>query len=561
MANFLSTRPSYTADWGDYVSFAEHLHRKADNDGTDLLLIDTGDRIEGNGLYDASEPKGKYTFDIIKQQNIDLICIGNHELYKANSSQNELEKTVPNFSDAYLASNVDILNPATNELQPLAPRFKKFVTKNQGIRILAFGFIFDFHRNANNTVIQDVEETVKEDWFRSAIADREVDLIVVIGHASLRSAEYDLLFQTIRSEQWDTPIQFFGGHTHIRDYKVYDKMSTGIESGRYGETIGFASIQNLKAEKSQSITSKPKFSRRYIDNNLYSLFRHSGRDIFTFGTPLGNNVTEQITVARKALKLDLTLGCAPYDLWMDRRPYPDNQSIFTWLEEKVLPTEIRDKERSDKPALVFSNTGAIRYDIRKGPFTRDSTYLVSPFTSGFRAMYDVPMKAAKKVLDLLNHEGPVLDEIGERRGLWDGLRSPEQYASTLRKDSQYDMALPQVQQGAGTQAVLGIHKDPELVPGYTTKDDAGDDGDDTVHEPIPFYKVPNCIQIPINYDAGSPPETVDIVYNEFIQPWILLALNYLGVDATDNSTTVYMEGQTLTSVMSDWIESNWKCDG
>lgn len=32
------------------------------------------------------------------------------------------------------------------------------------------------------------------------------------------------------------PIQAFGGHTHIRDFTVYDSMSTGLESGRYCET-------------------------------------------------------------------------------------------------------------------------------------------------------------------------------------------------------------------------------------------------------------------------------------------------------------------------------------
>ena len=49
----------YSADWGDYISFADHLRTRADNDGSDLLVIDTGDRVEGNGLYDASNPKGK----------------------------------------------------------------------------------------------------------------------------------------------------------------------------------------------------------------------------------------------------------------------------------------------------------------------------------------------------------------------------------------------------------------------------------------------------------------------------------------------------------------------
>jgi 2',3'-cyclic-nucleotide 2'-phosphodiesterase (5'-nucleotidase family) len=115
-----------------------------------------------------------------------------------------------------LASNLDIISPKTGKLEPLAPRYKKFTTKNQGIQILAFGFIFDFTGNANNTVVQRVENTVKEEWFVEAIKDKDIDLIIVFGHVDIRSAEYALLFQTLRSAQWDTPIQFFGGHSHIR---------------------------------------------------------------------------------------------------------------------------------------------------------------------------------------------------------------------------------------------------------------------------------------------------------------------------------------------------------
>lgn len=145
-----------------------------------------------------------------------MICSGNHELYKADTAEGELLHTVPEFQGSYLASNIDIHNPKSGKLEPLAPRFKKFSTKNQGIRILAFGFLFDFTGNANNTVVQRVEDTVKEDWFTEALRDREVDLIIVFGHVDIRSTEYALLFKTIRSAQWDTPIQFFGGHSHIR---------------------------------------------------------------------------------------------------------------------------------------------------------------------------------------------------------------------------------------------------------------------------------------------------------------------------------------------------------
>ena len=71
--------PSYSADWGDYVSFSQNLKKKAEQEGKDLLLIDTGDRIEGSGLYDASHPKGNFSREIFAQQDIDVICIGNHE--------------------------------------------------------------------------------------------------------------------------------------------------------------------------------------------------------------------------------------------------------------------------------------------------------------------------------------------------------------------------------------------------------------------------------------------------------------------------------------------------
>ncbi|KAK6396184.1 hypothetical protein LTR95_019530, partial [Oleoguttula sp. CCFEE 5521] len=232
--------PQYSADWGDYISFAQHLRKRADDDGSDLLIVDTGDRVEGNGLYDGSHPKGLYTFDILGEQQIDIMTVGNHELYLKNASENEYYQTVPKFKYAYVSSNVDIQNPDSGELEPLAPRFRKFTTKNQGIRILAFGFLFNFKGNANNTFVENVKNTVEEKWFQDAIRSRDVDLFVVAGHVPVRdSLEYDLIYKTIRKVAWDTPIAFFGGHTHIRDYRKYDSQAYGIESGRYMETLGF----------------------------------------------------------------------------------------------------------------------------------------------------------------------------------------------------------------------------------------------------------------------------------------------------------------------------------
>ncbi|PSN67151.1 ser/Thr protein phosphatase-like protein family [Corynespora cassiicola Philippines] len=553
--------PSYSADWGDYISFAKHLHDRADAEGSDLLLIDTGDRIEGNAIYDSSKPRGKFTYEIAKEQNIDLISSGNHELYKKTSSEGEFYHTVPDFRGNYLASNLDIYNPETGILEPLAPRFKKFTTKNQGIRILAFGFIFDFTGNANNTVIHRVEDTVGEEWFKEAIRDKDVDLILVYGHVDIRSSEYATLFSTIRSAQWDTPIQFFGGHTHIRDYKIFDDKSVALESGRYMETLGFMSIDGLRTGGTNDRPAVPqksklKFARRYLDNNLFSLHHHSGKDGNSFPTAHGLNVTSEIGDARKSLGLGERYGCAPHDFWVSRRPYPHEESIFSLLEEQVLPQSIEKSERIQNggKALVITNTGGVRFDIFKGPFTKDTKFLVSPFTSGIRYIKDVPYKAASRVLRLLNSQGPILSQM---RGQSVYLQPAEQVAAKYRPEIYTSNEEKHTFPGPEAQSPISINEKP-LIPGYTTKDDAGEDGDDTLHSPIRFYRVPNCIQAPVGFKKeDEEPETVDLMYNEFIQKWVLLALEYLGEHYSEVDTEYFFDGKSFTDVLTDWVKDHW----
>ena len=563
------TRPSFSADWGDYISFAQRLHEKANKEGTDLLLIDTGDKIEGNGLYDASKPKGKYTLEIFAKQNIDLICSGNHELYKNHSSNDEYQITVPKFSGNYLASNLDIFDPKSGERRPLAQRYKKFVTQNQGIRILAFGFLYDFTGNSNNTIVQKVEDTIKEKWFQEAIRDRDVDLFLVIGHVPLRSSEFALIFKAIREQQWDAPIQFFGGHTHIRDYAKYDKKAYALESGRYMETIGFQSISGLstggkvkEAGHDVARAASPQFGRRYVDNNLFSFYHHTGLNESTFPTPHGRNVSHSISSARKTLKLDKTYGCAPRDYWTNRAPFPSEDSIFSWMQDEVLPDMIKDPERGDAPRMVLTNTGALRFDIFKGPFTVDTTYTVSPFTSGFRYVKDVPFSVARRLLQILNQEIPQLWPASQSFAFKSPI-PPDQLRTSYTEDAFYQST---------EQTPFDIHlaknAAPDLKPGYTTTDDAGSDGDDTVHSSITFYRVPNCLESRINFPPSTStststvddPASVDLIYVDFIESYVLLALKFLGTDFAQKDTEVYMPGKDLTGVIAEWVKGHWECE-
>lgn len=529
------------------------MRKRADREGVDLLVIDTGDRIEGNGLYDASDPKGLYTFDIIKHQHIDVLCSGNHELYKANSSDNEYFQTEPDFKGNYLASNLDIHDTKTGEFVPLAPRYKKFSTKNQGIRIVAFGFMFNFQSSSNNTVVTPVQDSIKQKWFQDAIHDRDVDLFLVTGHIGLRMEEFKMIFEAIRAQRWDVPIHVFGGHTHIRDYAKYDSTAYALESGRYMETIGFASVTGLATSKNgdANIARKgPTFGRRYIDNNLYSYYHHTGLNKTSFPTELGTNVTKQIARARKELDLDSTHGCAPRDLWLNRAALRDDASIFRWLGEEVFPDTFSEHTKDAKPKLVITNTGAIRFDIFKGPFTRDTTFQVTPFTSGFRAIKDVSYKAASRVLDVMNRNAPVLQEIDPSLDA-STLPPPFLWAQETQASHASYMADPQEP----------LKQDKSHSPGYTTKDDAGTDGDDTIHSPIEYFKIPNCIQTEVDYsDNDEPPKSVDIVYNEFLEPWLILALRFLGQSYDQKDTLPYLGGKSLTDIMADWVEEHWMCN-
>jgi hypothetical protein len=101
---------------------------------------------------------------------------------------------------------------------------------------MAFGVLFDFTGNSNVSKVTKAATLVQQQWFLDAINYPEpIDLFLVIGHNPIRTTDFastfGLLHNTIRALRPNVPIQAFGGHSHIRDFQVYDDMSTGLESG------------------------------------------------------------------------------------------------------------------------------------------------------------------------------------------------------------------------------------------------------------------------------------------------------------------------------------------
>lgn len=116
---------------------------------------------------------------------------------------------------------------------------------------------------------------------------------------------------------------------------------------------------------------------------------------------------------------------------------------------------------------------------------------------------------------------------------------------------------------------LSVSSTPGLFPGYTTADDAGADGDDTVHSAIPSYPVPNCIHAivaPSNDSSSSwdgtagPDSIVDLVYIDFIERYVALAAQVAGLELDlPGQSDVYMSGKTLSGLIQDWVSAHWHC--
>lgn len=516
-------QPLYHANWGDFISFTTHLRRIAHSRNQDLLLIDSGDRHDGNGLSDITSPNGLKSTPIFIKQDYDLLTIGNHELYLWENSKQEYETVVNHFQDKYVCSNVDI-RLDNGLFVPLGLKYKYFTTPIRGIRVLAFGFLFDFKRFNSGTRVTPMAETIHEPWFQEALK-HEVDLIIIVGHTPISHnwGEFYQVHQYLRQFFPDTVIQYFGGHSHIRDFTVFDSLSTGLQSGRYCETVGWTSVNLDKADLNLPV--RQRFSRSYIEFNTDSFKYHTNLDK-EFDTAKGKLVSKLIRETRKELKLDTLIGYVKTNYYVDYVPIDHPKSIFNLLALKILKTLPKSKHEE---RITIINTGSIRYDLYKGPYTIDSKFIVSPFENIW-VNITVPKSVATKVAAKLNDA----DYIS---------------ASRLKPPHQYDL---QVQDLSTFPHQAHFEMQEKLPKGYVTHDDFGADGDDTLHRAVVNFPVPNVIQsVEINDEVDSP---VNLVFYSFITPNIIWALKELNF-STEQVPTPYSDIY-LGTLLNEFVANN-----
>ena len=513
------------------------------------------------------------------------MTIGNHELYLANVAYETFFNFSTFYGDKYITSNVQIVNPTTGQYEYIGQQYRYFTTKH-GLRIMAFGVLYDFTGNTNVTRVIKTADLVKQPWFIGALNySQPIDLFLVAGHNPIRptasASTLGTLYNAIRGLRPDVPIQAFGGHSHIRDFVVFDDMSTGLESGRYCETLGFLSLSGIKSSNftanmhpigvpnpttkairmgastatatagfpSSTVNASNSslvYSRRYLDwNRLTFAYHAAGSQDSTFDTSGGLGVSNEITGIRKELNLTALYGCAPETYCFSCRPYGTDGNIFSSLLPVALGTTVINPTRTATPRFIIINTGSIRFDLVQGPFTYDDSFIVSPFTDGFQYIPNVPYSLASQVLGKLNSEPE-----NSKRSL---------HASDFNFRSLVGDVCPDASLGsAGSEDVLtlrgltrGLHRRQSattLTPGYTTIDDFGKDGDDTPHSALPFYPQPDYIQGNGSFPTdGSNPQTVDLVFLDFFAAEVLSSLNGLGAQYTMADVTYYLDPKVFTT--------------
>jgi hypothetical protein len=114
---------------------------------------------------------------------------------------------------------------------------------------MAFGVLFDMTDNNKIIRITKASDLVQQQWFVDAVNYSEpVDIYLIIGHNPARPERSPSTLLTvqraIRRLKPNIPIQIHGGHSHLRDFVVYDDSSTALEPGKLIE-VTFSTVETI----------------------------------------------------------------------------------------------------------------------------------------------------------------------------------------------------------------------------------------------------------------------------------------------------------------------------
>lgn len=416
---------------------------------------------------------------------------------------------------------------------------------------------------------------------------------------------------------------YFSGHAHVRDCIRPDERSQVLASGRYLETLGFTSLRLPSSSSSSSASSTSSsdpdaksaipyapgplnITRRYLDTNLATYHFHSRiSSASDFPTATGMEVQAQLDAYASSFNLSFTYGVAPRSYYLTRYPASHPSSLINLYASKVFKTVLPPRKGEKEPVFLF-NTGAARFDIFAGNFTRDDQLAVIPFENGLWAIKTLSPGLVRRVESWLNSlpgepelATMVLDPSAEADAniigaadfdarnaaiLRDSMavtaarhREAEEYAACLASSSTSARAESESAQAEEQKETEKRKKGDKLTYGYVTADSCPGTPDDTPHRPLPAYDIPDFVlsqhdslpplssSFPIadfQSRKGSAEQegggTVDLVFYEFIAPLVLRALNVLQKEKKYNMRDVQVYSELKANeLLGEYARIAW----
>ena len=399
------------ADYGDLLSFYQHVKQYCDEQGSDVFFFNVGDWIHGTGL--AMDGNATMLLPLLKQMPWDGITLGNHEAYHSAVVELMRDDMIPHFGEAFITSNTDY-----SETQEAfgGARFRLLHGNNN--TILTFGFLYDKLNPSQLLHVKKVEEVLNEDWFRVALRELKFDAIVVLAHMDNDDHLVEMILHKIREHvNASMPVQFLTGHTHQRKGREIgkDHFSRSFEAGGNFDTVGFVSIPSLETAASVTLGElRFLFNGEFLNASKIVLTERAGVEVLP--TQDGISLSNKINQTRSELGLDAVVGCPPREYFLDRSIHDEDSLFKLWIDH-VAPSQVFSRQ-GDCAMIISSDS--FRYDVRIAKrnegVTLDDIVAIVPYMDPVVYVGEVPEWAIRRMnaslnTDALNHHHRLPDYL------------------------------------------------------------------------------------------------------------------------------------------------------
>lgn len=360
------------ADFGDLLDLNFHLAKQASQNGnSEVLLLDTGDLIEGTGLSDATPIHGQDIFPIAPNMPTVASTAGNHDIGH--------EETVAFMKDSGFTKSMGNRYVTTNLIYKptgdfLGVPFSVYTTPNTGKRVLFLGFIYNFNQNADNTIVIPIDKAVQSDVFIKAVTLDQIDMVVALCHIDPEGQSQQLytIYQAIRHYQPHTPLVMLTGHAHRFYSKKCDENCIILESSCYMQWLGVIRFDLSPSHDMQGLTTQwiPATRQTFWD------FTHTNNG--TFPTQSGQQIRDQINGYINSLNLRKRIGCSPqtYSVY---EQLSSPASFYGLLVQSIVPDVQFPFHKGANTPFFITNTAFLRYNLFAGDVLVDDIWTCIPF--------------------------------------------------------------------------------------------------------------------------------------------------------------------------------------